>query len=410
MQETELYYLMYKLLSPKENPERWRLYLELFDKHVLRLKMSNKELDHARVFVDSSKVPEEDKYHMQFIENKQKRIDLVIITNKRFIPIEVKIKGKEDAVDQPKQCYDYWSEAQRYTEEYSLSEPPVLYYLTPQGDFPSWESAGNLGYEDYPFIRSDKIDDVAFCSEGFNWIDNCKKNPPKDRDSEKNLRSVSEEIDKMITRPYTQSLTEEIMRRFFIALDKRFDESFCRKHHLKRGGNRRVEIGDCYTYKRYIDRFFGTAFSWPSICLYCTDAAGNVIKFDDDKELWFRVGCYNGKCDPVDGESTAFCAGFMIFSNEVKQGLYKEPEIKGLLDGKNILPQKIVDEYDKIFNGLIGRTDLHDERGNLIYFTAVDKTLDCFMNQEEIDQKAIVSAVEHIMTEIKNLLRRVVYG
>ena len=412
MDERELTGLMYKLLSPKENPECWRLYLELFDKHVLRLNMTAEELDSAKVLVDDPKAPKEDRYHMQFIENKRKRIDLIIITNQRFIPIEVKI----DADDQNNQCSDYWLEAEAYHKQHALSESPVLYYLTPQGDFPSWKSAGNLGYEDYPFIRSDKIafirsdkiDDVAFCSEGFYWIDDCKNNPPtKDRDSKKNLISVYDEIKGMIdkNRTYSQSLTEEIMRRFFIALDKRFDESFCRKHHLKRGGNRRVEIGDCYTYKRFIDRFFGRAFSWPSICLYCTDAAGNVIKFDDDKELWFRVGCYNGKCDPVDGESTAFCAGFMIFSNEVKQGLYKEPEIKGLLDGKNILPQKIVDEYDKIFNGLIGRTDLHDERGNLIYFTDVDKTLTRFKNQEAID-----SAVEHIMTEIENLLRRFVYG
>lgn len=286
----------------------------------------------------------------------------------------------------------------------------MLYYLTPDGESPSRESAGSFGFEgNTKFIRSDKIDAVAFCSEGFYWIDDCKNNPPtKDRDSKKNLRSVSEEIDKMITRPYTQSLTEEIMRKFFIALDKCFDGNFCRKHHLKRGGNRRMEIGDCYTYKRYIDRFFGTAFSWPSICLQFTDAAGNAIMIDDDKELWFRVGCYNGEYNYL-GESTAFCAGFMIFSNKIKEGLYK-PEIKRLLDGKNILPQKIVDEYDKIFNGLIGRTDLHDERGNLIYFTYVDKTLDCFMNQEEIDQKAIDRTVDNIMAEIENLLRRVVYG
>ena len=406
MTEPELTNLMYELLSPKENPERWRLYLEFFDKHVLRLNMTAAELDNAKVIgkvVDRKN----EQYRTKFI-SVSRPIDLVIITNKRFIPIEVKI----DADDQNNQCSDYWLEAEAYHKQHALSESPVLYYLTPQGDFPSWKSAGNLGYEDYPFIRSDKIDDVAFCSEGFNWIAECEDNPPtKDRDSKKNLISVYDEIKGMIdkNRTYSQSLTEKIMRKFFIALDNHFDESFCEKYRLKRGGNRRVEIGDCYTYKRFIYRFFGTAFSWPSICLQFTDAAGNAIMIDDDKELWFRMGCYNGKCDPVGGESTAFCAGFMIFSNEVKQGLYKEDDIKPLLDGKNILPQKIVDEYDKIFNGLIGRTDLHDERGNLIYFTDVDKTLRRFMNQEEIDQKAIDRTVDNIMAEIKNLLRRVVY-
>lgn len=153
-----------------------------------------------------------------------------------------------------------------------------------------------------------------------------------------------------------------------------------------------MEIGDCYTYKRYIDRFFGRAFSWPSICLYCTDTAGNVIKLDDDKELWFRVGCYNGECSYI-GESTAFCAGFMIFSNEIKEGLYKEKDIKRMLGVRNILPQKMVDAYDESFNGLVGRTELHDAQGNLIYFTNVE-------NPEAL--------AENVMKQIEKLLERFV--
>ena len=50
MNERELTGLMYKLLSPKENPERWRLYLELFAKHVLRLDMTAAELDSAEIY------------------------------------------------------------------------------------------------------------------------------------------------------------------------------------------------------------------------------------------------------------------------------------------------------------------------------------------------------------------------
>ena len=404
MQETELYYSMYELLSPKKNPERGRLYLELFDKHVLRLNMTAEELNSARVLVDDSKAPEEDRYHMQFIDNKRKRIDLVIITNKRFIPIEVK-RG-DDYSEQDKQCYDYWCEAEKYHETYSLSEPPVLYYLTPQGDSPSRDSAGNFGFQDRStnFIRSDKIDAVAFCSEGFSWIADCEDNLPEDIDAKNNLKKVYDEIEEMLGTG-SQRRVEGIMDKFFTALDKRFGEDFCRKYRLKRGGNKRMEIGDCYTYKRYIDRFFGRAFSWPSICLYCTDAAGNVIKLDDDKELWFRVGCYNGRYDPVGGESTAFCAGSMIFSDEIKEGLYKEEEIKRLLSGKNILPQKMVDNYKKIFNGLIGRTDLHDARGNLIYFTDVDKTLTQFRTPEDIER-----AVDSVMIEIEKLLERFING
>lgn len=68
MTERELTGLMYKLLSPKENPERWRLYLEFFDKHVLRLNMSANELDSAKVYGE---------YETEFVKLKDSRyIDL----------------------------------------------------------------------------------------------------------------------------------------------------------------------------------------------------------------------------------------------------------------------------------------------------------------------------------------------
>lgn len=403
MDERELTGLMYKLLSPVENPERGRLYLELFDKHVLRLNMSPAELDSAKVYKE---------YFTKFVKRKSSlKIDLVIITDKRFIPIEVKIKTGNNCSEQPTQCHDYWLEAAEYHKQHALSEPPVLYYLTPEGESPSRNSASDIGFmaNSNRFLRSDKIDHVAFCSEGLAWIVDCAKNPPEDISQKNNLERVYREIDKTIRSTDSQrKVKDDIMWKFFTALDERFDESFCQKYHLKRGGNKRAEIGDKYTYKRYIERFFGRAWAWPSICLYCTDTAGNVIKIDDDKELWFIVGCYNDKCDPFrvscyngefGGESTAFCAGFMIFTNEEKEGLYKKAEITRLLGGRNILPQKIVDEYKKEFNGLVGRTDLHDAQGNLIYFTDVDRTLRQFKNPEDIDR-----AVEHVMTEIKQLL------
>lgn len=393
MKETELTNWMYELLSPVENPERGRLYLELFDKNVLRLNMSTAELDSAKVYKE---------YLTEFVKLKDsRRIDLVIITDKRFIPIEVKVG--DGCSEQDNQCRDYWLEAEAYHKQHALSESPVLYYLTPEGTAPSRYSAGEYGFEgnSTKFLRSDKIDDVAFCSEGLYWIADCEDNPPKDISQKNNLKRVANEIDKMAKRTDSQRKLKDVMWEFFATLDERFDESFCEKYHLKRGGNGRVEIGDRYTYKRDIERFFGRAWAWPSICLYFTDATGNVIKINDDKELWFRVGCYNGQCSYL-SESTEFCAGFMISTNEEKEGLYKEKEIKRLLGGRNILPQKIVDEYVESFDGLVGRTELHDAQGDLIYFTDVDRTLRQFKKQEDIDR-----AVDNVMTEIEQLLSSV---
>ena len=110
MTERELTGLMYEILSS----ERGRLYLELFDKHVLRLNMSAAELDGAQIYGE---------YPTQFI-GRTRYIDLVIITSRRFIPIEVKI----EAGSGKSQCDDYLREAQLYTDKYALSESPVLYY------------------------------------------------------------------------------------------------------------------------------------------------------------------------------------------------------------------------------------------------------------------------------------------
>ena len=74
MIERELTDLMYELLSPNENPERGRLYLELFDKHVLRLEMTADELDSAKVYGE---------YPTQLI-GRTRYIDLAIITSRRL--------------------------------------------------------------------------------------------------------------------------------------------------------------------------------------------------------------------------------------------------------------------------------------------------------------------------------------
>lgn len=56
----------------------------------------------------------------------------------------------------------------------------------------------------------------------------------------------------------------------------------------------------------------------------------------------------------------------------------------------------------KKFNGLVGRTDLHDSQGNLIYLTDVDKVLR--------DLKEPEALAENVIKETENLLRRFVYG
>lgn len=391
MREEVLTDLMYEILSS----ERGRLYLELFDKHVMRLDMTAAELDSAEVhrqyptkfLAEKLKIP----------LKKAKKMDLAIITSCRFIPIEVKIESGSHK----DQCDNYLYEAQLYTDTYSLSELPVLYYLTLHGYFPERASAINTGYGDSGDlgIHQDKIIKVTFRTELLPWLEDCAANAPKNFSCQNKLSRLLSFVREITQRTNEQLQVEEIMRRFFTALEKRFDKNFCRKYSLK------FNAGYEHPYHREILKFFFKGHSAPNIGFLCTDAAGNVIKFGDDKELWFLVESYNGGENDFKRSKT-LSAGFVIYDSGIYNAICKRADIERLLDGKNILPQDFIKDYwqkGQKLAGMIGKIDL--PQGNPIDFYDVDKTLAQFETQEDID-----AAVETIMTEIKALLRRFVYG
>ncbi|MBR3498348.1 MAG: PD-(D/E)XK nuclease family protein [Selenomonadaceae bacterium] len=394
MTEPELTNLMYELLSPKENPECWRLYLELFDKHVLRLNMTAAEQDSAKVHRQ---------YKTELLAEKlkitSKKMDLAITTSRRFIPIEVKIESGSHK----NQCDSYLYEAQLYTDKHSLSAPPVLYYLTLHGYFPERSSASSSGYgaADELAIHQDKIKKVTFRTELLPWLEECSQHAPENFSLRNNLSRLLSFVRQITQRTGEQLQVEEIMRKFFAALEKRFDENFCRKHRLE------FYAGDEQPYHREILKFFFKGHSAPGINFFCTDAAGNVIKLEADKELLFGVECYNGGENDFRRARTLF-ADFAIYDSSIGNCVCKRTDIKRLLDGKNILPQEFIKEYwqkGQKLAGMIGRIDLHDAHGYTIDFYDVDKTLTQFKNSAAIDR-----AVDNIMTETENLLRRFVYG
>lgn len=389
MTERELTNLMYELLSPEENPKRGRLYLELFDKHVLRLNMTAAELDSASIY---------EEYPTQFI-GRTRYMDLAIITPRRFIPIEVKI----EAGSGKSQCDDYLREAQFHTFEYSLKEPPVLYYLTLHGYFPERASATNTGYGDSGdlAIHQDKIIKVTFRTELLPWLEECSQYAQKNSYCQNKLSRLLSFVRKITQRTKEQLQVEEIMRKFFSALEKRFDENFCRKYHLE------FYSGDEQPYHREILKFFFKGHSAPGINFLCTDANGNIIKIESDKELLFGIESYNGGENDFKRARTLI-ANFAIYDSSIYNALCKRDDIKRLLDGKNILPQDFIKEYwrkGQKLAGCIGLTVLHDAHDNTIDFYDVDKTLAQFRTQEDID-----SAVYSVRAEIEKLLERFVKG
>ena len=141
--------LLCDLLSPQGTHKSGDLFLRLFNESVLEKVISEDEFGCIEVIREE---PTEEK----------RRIDLLIKTNKRFIPIEVKIF----AGDQDKQCVAYYEEIERRNKKMNLSEKVVLYYLTPDGHQPSANSIGNLK-------EGEQYKTISFKTDIKKWLGAC---------------------------------------------------------------------------------------------------------------------------------------------------------------------------------------------------------------------------------------------
>lgn len=135
--------VLHEILSPEGSHYQESRYLKTFIKDVLKIDMSETEMESAKVF-------------REYIIDNNRRIDLVIQTQNYFIPIEVKIF----AGDQENQCCDYAKAAKN----------SQVYYLTRFGDAPSEYSASGLiesgnGYEE--------IVCISFSEDIINWLESC---------------------------------------------------------------------------------------------------------------------------------------------------------------------------------------------------------------------------------------------
>jgi hypothetical protein len=147
--EVRMCRVLYELLNPQGCHFQGDLYLRLFFKNVLHLDLDEEEYQTAKVFRE------------YYLPN-GKRIDLVIKTYNRFIPIEVKIHAE----DQPKQCFDYFQNA----------ENSDVYYLTLDGHLPSSDSAMGLTpvySDDKEIVRYQGVTTVSFEDELLDWVNEC---------------------------------------------------------------------------------------------------------------------------------------------------------------------------------------------------------------------------------------------
>lgn len=141
--EVKICRVLYELISPKGRHYQGSTYLNSFIKFVLNIDIPEKELSSARVF-------------REYVIDEKRRIDLVIETSERFIPIEVKIY----AGDQEYQCFDYAKKAKN----------SKVYYLTRFGDNPSEYSAKGLTKTDHGY---EEVITISFAYDILGWLEIC---------------------------------------------------------------------------------------------------------------------------------------------------------------------------------------------------------------------------------------------
>lgn len=162
--------VLYELLSPNGRHYQGSLYLKSFMKEVLKLDITDEEILTASVFREYG------------INNR--RIDLVIETNDKFIPIEVKIYAEE----QKNQCKDYYKKAKNSN----------IYYLTRFGDGPSDYSLGGLSEKNITLI--------SFERDILEWLDICLRE--KETITIAPIREVILQLAAMI-RKFTDKMEDE---------------------------------------------------------------------------------------------------------------------------------------------------------------------------------------------------------
>lgn len=285
--EVKMCRILAELLNPNGAHYSDCLFLKDFISDVLGISMTDKELSSAAVSTE-------------YVIDASRRIDIVIQTSVRFIPIEVKIY----AADQPKQCGDYYDFAKKKNEKY----PCKVYYLTLDGHLPQDAEA-----------LEDKVVLISFRNDICVWLDKCLvKIQDKQElyyaakqynDALKGLcgNMKNEEIIKAISQNSSTMRAAcsihnsldycktDMLKKLFCAIDEKFNPSDF-------GLSKRIENEYDYRYDNYkvINEYYKYKGStYPGITY-------KYKKIDDNTEIWFRIEVdwhlYCGFVVAVDGK------------------------------------------------------------------------------------------------------------
>lgn len=275
--EVKMCKILSDLLDPNGTHYMGSLFLKSFVSDVLDISMTEDELKSARVSTEYS-------------IDQDRRIDIVIQTAFRFIPIEVKIY----AADQPHQCKDYYEFAKKQNTKYSCK----VYYITLDGHFPSNADSELTGDKTTGY---DEIIPISFKDDICVWLDKCLEMISDKHELYYAVKQYNDALKGLFSSTKNEEIINEISKNsdtIKAACNLYYNLDYCRTAMLKKLflalderiipselGLERLNNEYDYKYDNYkaIDNYYKYKTStYPAITY-------KYKTIDSNTEIWFRI-------------------------------------------------------------------------------------------------------------------------
>lgn len=304
--EVKMCRMLAEIIEPMGTHNKGLFFIRSFVKKVLYLKIDEEELTSAKVYVE---------YHTEA----ERRIDIAIVTSRRFIPIEVKIYAQ----DQTRQCKDYYD----FALGQKKPEVSKVYYLTLDGHLPQKSGAEGLTpIEDENItVGYEEIVAISFRNEICAWLEECLEEPEL---AEKTTlrtnieqfvfvvgelsgnmsKKINQEISNLISGNADNFAAASVIAQNVLEAKKAKLYDLFSSLELKLAihgfGYELVEDKCNYRYNNNeaIEKFYNGRKTWPSLTY-------RYKKIDDTKEIWLRI----------EVEHNLYC-GFVVAKNKNNPG------------------------------------------------------------------------------------------
>ena len=300
--EVKMCRMLAEIINPSGTHFLGFVFLKSFVHKVLQIQMEDKELEKASVYTE-------------YRTDLDRRIDIVISTPYRFIPIEVKIY----ASDQKAQCSDYYNFAKKLGRKFESK----VYYLTLHGNLPRKEGTQRLAeiLQNGEVVGYEEIVPISFETDIYDWLelclrDNALSGKPMILANLKQFKNILKELcgnmDAELSNKLADIISENpktIEAAFAIAnnIDKAKTDMLRRvlkalENEINKQGLFKEQLNNKFDYKfndyEAVKNFCGRKHTYPAICY-------RYKVIDKSNEIWFLVEA---------GWNSLYC-GFVIAEN-----------------------------------------------------------------------------------------------